>query len=70
MIGYYDIFVDYIYGESVILDYFTSKDFYLDDIVIVFLDVGGVLCVCVFVKKFNDVLLVIIDKWCIGYNKV
>jgi ribose-phosphate pyrophosphokinase len=34
-IGYFDIPVDHIYGETVILDYLTSKDFDPDDLVVV-----------------------------------
>lgn len=60
--GYFDIFFDYVYGLLVILDYLLSKNLF--DIVVVFFDVGGVVRVRVFVKKLNDVFLVIIDKCC------
>merc|ERR1719352_1136606 len=68
-IGYYDIPVDHIYGESVILDYLTSKDFHPDDIVIVSPDVGGVPRARAFAKKLNDAPLAIIDKRRTGHNK-
>ena len=68
-IGYYDIPVDHIYGESVILDYLTSKDFAHDEIVIVSPDVGGVPRARAFAKKLNGSPLAIIDKRRTGHNK-
>jgi ribose-phosphate pyrophosphokinase len=68
-IGYYDIPVDHIAGESVILDYLTSKDFAHDEIVIVSPDVGGVPRARAFAKKLNDAPLAIIDKRRTGHNK-
>jgi ribose-phosphate pyrophosphokinase len=68
-IGYYDIPVDHIHGESVILDYLTSKDFAHDELVIVSPDVGGVPRARAFAKKLNDAPLAIIDKRRTGHNK-
>jgi len=68
-IGYYDIPVDHIYGESVILDYLTSKDFRPEDIVVVSPDVGGVPRARAFAKKLSDAPLAIIDKRRTGHNK-
>ena len=61
-IGYFDIPVDHIYGETVILDYLTSKDFDPDDLVVVSPDVGGVPRARAFAKKLCDAPLAIIDK--------
>ena len=53
-IGYFDIPVDHIYGETVILDYLTSKDFSPKDLVVVSPDVGGVPRARAFAKKLCD----------------
>lgn len=53
-----------------IFDYLVSKGIFFDDLVVVLFDVGGVVRVCVFVKKLFDVFLVIVDKRCYGYNVV
>lgn len=68
-IGYYDIPVDHIYGETVILDYLTSKDFHPDEVVVVSPDVGGVPRARAFAKKLADAPLAIIDKRRTGHNK-
>jgi ribose-phosphate pyrophosphokinase len=68
-IGYFDIPVDHIYGETVILDYLTSKDFDPDDLVVVSPDVGGVPRARAFAKKLCDAPLAIIDKRRTGHNK-
>ena len=68
-IGYYDIPVDHIHGEAVLLDYLTSKSFRPEDIVIVSPDVGGVPRARAFAKKLNDAPLAIIDKRRTGHNK-
>ncbi|OUS46755.1 phosphoribosyltransferase-like protein [Ostreococcus tauri] len=68
-IGYYDIPVDHIQGEAVLLDYLTSKSFNPDEIVIVSPDVGGVPRARAFAKKLNDSPLAIIDKRRTGHNK-
>tara|TARA_B100000405_G_scaffold246118_1_gene179516 strand:- start:548 stop:1945 length:1398 start_codon:yes stop_codon:yes gene_type:complete len=68
-IGYYDIPVDHIYGETVILDYLTSKDFRPDEVVVVSPDVGGVPRARAFAKKLADAPLAIIDKRRTGHNK-
>lgn len=68
-IGYFDIPVDHIYGETVILDYLTSKDFSPKDLVVVSPDVGGVTRARAFAKKLCDAPLAIIDKRRTGHNK-
>jgi ribose-phosphate pyrophosphokinase len=68
-IGYFDIPVDHIYGETVILDYLTSKDFDPNDLVVVSPDVGGVPRARAFAKKLCDAPLAIIDKRRTGHNK-
>ena len=68
-IGYFDIPVDHIYGETVILDYLTSKDFSPKDLVVVSPDVGGVPRARAFAKKLCDAPLAIIDKRRTGHNK-
>lgn len=40
----------------------------IENLIVVFLDVGGVVCVCVVVKCLDDVDLVIIDKCCLCVN--
>ena len=68
-IGYFDIPVDHIYGECVLLDYLSSK-FALnaDEIVVVSPDVGGVPRARAFAKKLADAPLAIIDKRRTGHN--
>ena len=68
-IGYFDIPVDHIYGETVILDYLTSKDFSPKDLVVVSPDVGGVPRARAFAKKLCDAPMAIIDKRRTGHNK-
>lgn len=41
-VGYFDIPVDHVYGEGVILDYLASKRIPTGDLVVVSPDVGGV----------------------------
>lgn len=41
-VGYFDIPVDHVYGETVILDYLASKRIASGDLVVVSPDVGGV----------------------------
>lgn len=41
-VGYFDIPVDHVYGETVILDYLASKRIATGDLVVVSPDVGGV----------------------------
>lgn len=40
--GYFDIPVDHVYGDSVVLDYLASKRIATGDLVVVSPDVGGV----------------------------
>ncbi|KAI8470571.1 MAG: ribose-phosphate pyrophosphokinase [Monoraphidium minutum] len=61
-VGYFDIPVDHVYGESVILDYLASKRIATGDLVVVSPDVGGVARARAFAKKLNDAPLAIVDK--------
>uniref|UniRef100_A0A061S0V9 ribose-phosphate diphosphokinase n=2 Tax=Tetraselmis sp. GSL018 TaxID=582737 RepID=A0A061S0V9_9CHLO len=61
-VGYFDIPVDHVYGEGVILDYLASKRISTGDLVVVSPDVGGVARARAFAKKLNDAPLAIVDK--------
>eukprot|EP00891_Asterochloris_glomerata_P002205 jgi/Astpho2/2205/e_gw1.00040.68.1_t len=61
-VGYFDIPVDHVYGDSVILDYLASKRITTGDLVVVSPDVGGVARARAFAKKLNDAPLAIVDK--------
>lgn len=61
-VGYFDIPVDHVYGDSVILDYLASKRIATGDLVVVSPDVGGVARARAFAKKLNDAPLAIVDK--------
>lgn len=61
-VGYFDIPVDHVYGESVILDYLASKRIATGELVVVSPDVGGVARARAFAKKLNDSPLAIVDK--------
>jgi len=61
-VGYFDIPVDHVYGDSVILDYLASKRISTGDLVVVSPDVGGVARARSFAKKLNDAPLAIVDK--------
>ncbi|XP_059428780.1 ribose-phosphate pyrophosphokinase 1 [Corylus avellana] len=66
--GYFDIPVDHVYGQPVILDYLASKSIYCDDLVVVSPDVGGVARARAFAKKLSDAPLAIVDKRRHGHN--
>jgi len=61
-VGYFDIPVDHVYGETVILDYLASKRIPTGELVVVSPDVGGVARARAFAKKLNDSPLAIVDK--------
>lgn len=67
-IGYFDIPVDHVYGESVLLDYLTSKHMSPSEIVVVSPDVGGVPRARALAKNLADSPLAIIDKRRTGAN--
>lgn len=67
-IGYFDIPVDHVYCEHVILDYLASKAICSDDLVVVSPDVGGVARARAFAKKLSDAPLAIVDKRRQGHN--
>ncbi|CAN0878957.1 Ribose-phosphate pyrophosphokinase 1 [Linum grandiflorum] len=66
--GYFDIPVDHVYGQPVILDYLASKRICSDDLVVVSPDVGGVARARAFAKKLSDAPLAIVDKRRHGHN--
>lgn len=61
-VGYFDIPVDHVYGDSVLLEYLTSKRISTGELVVVSPDVGGVARARAFAKKLNDAPLAIVDK--------
>ncbi|CAN6296479.1 unnamed protein product [Urochloa humidicola] len=69
-IGYFDIPVDHVHGQPVILDYLASKTTISPtDIVVVSPDVGGVARARAFAKKLSDAPLAIVDKRRQGHNQ-
>ncbi|CAI9103404.1 OLC1v1001873C1 [Oldenlandia corymbosa var. corymbosa] len=66
--GYFDIPVDHVHGQPVILDYLASKTICADDLVVVSPDVGGVARARGFAKKLSDAPLAIVDKRRQGHN--
>ncbi|XP_047072517.1 ribose-phosphate pyrophosphokinase 1-like [Lolium rigidum] len=68
-IGYFDIPVDHVYGQPVILDYLASKTICPNDVVVVSPDVGGVARARAFAKKLSDAPLAIVDKRRLGHNQ-
>eukprot|EP01018_Ginkgo_biloba_P029085 Gb_15545 [translate_table: standard] len=66
--GYFDIPVDHVYGQPVILDYLASKIISSRDLVVVSPDVGGVARARAFAKKLSDAPLAIVDKRRQGHN--
>ncbi|KAF8396075.1 hypothetical protein HHK36_017687 [Tetracentron sinense] len=67
-LGYFDIPIDHVYGEPVILDYLASKIISSNDLVVVSPDVGGVARARGFAKKLSDAPLAIVDKRRQGHN--
>ncbi|KAJ4747919.1 Ribose-phosphate pyrophosphokinase [Rhynchospora pubera] len=65
--GYFDIVVDHVYGQPVILEYLEGKQI-SRDIVVVSPDVGGVARARGFAKKLSDAPLAIVDKRRQGHN--
>ncbi|CAJ2635159.1 unnamed protein product [Trifolium pratense] len=66
--GYFDIPVDHVHCQPVILDYLASKTISSNDLVVVSPDVGGVARARAFAKKLSDAPLAIIDKRRHGHN--
>ncbi|KAI3867970.1 hypothetical protein MKX03_035186 [Papaver bracteatum] len=67
-LGYFDIPIDHVLGEPVILDYLASKMISANDLVVVSPDVGGVARARGFAKKLSDAPLAIVDKRRHGHN--
>ncbi|OIV93420.1 hypothetical protein TanjilG_02957 [Lupinus angustifolius] len=66
--GYFDIPVDHVHCQPVILDYLASKGISSNDLVVVSPDVGGVARARAFAKKLSDAPLAIVDKRRHGHN--
>ncbi|XP_047324066.1 ribose-phosphate pyrophosphokinase 1-like [Impatiens glandulifera] len=66
--GYFDIPVDHVSGQHVLLDYLASKKINSNDLVVVSPDVGGVARARAFAKKLSDAPLAIVDKRRHGHN--
>ncbi|AES90848.2 putative ribose-phosphate diphosphokinase [Medicago truncatula] len=66
--GYFDIPVDHVHCQPVILDYLASKTISSNDLVVVSPDVGGVARARAFAKKLSDAPLAIVDKRRSGHN--
>ncbi|KAK4262486.1 hypothetical protein QN277_028041 [Acacia crassicarpa] len=66
--GYFDIPVDHVQCQPVILDYLASKMICSNDLVVVSPDVGGVARARAFAKKLSDAPLAIVDKRRHGHN--
>lgn len=66
--GYFDIPVDHVYCQPVVLDYLASKTICFNDLVVVSPDVGGVARARAFAKKLSDAPLAIVDKRRHGHN--
>jgi len=66
-LGYFDIPVDHVYGQPVLLDFLASKGI-SNDIVVVSPDVGGVARARAFAKLLDDAPLAIIDKRRASHN--
>lgn len=64
--GFFDVLVDNVFGSLILLEDMLQLN--LDNLIVVFLDIGGVVCVCVIVKLLNDIDMVIIDKCCLCVN--
>mmetsp|Transcript_6648 Transcript_6648/g.16231 ORF Transcript_6648/g.16231 Transcript_6648/m.16231 type:complete len:408 (+) Transcript_6648:223-1446(+) len=67
-VGYFDIPVDHVFGQPVLLEYLLSKGFNDEELVVVSPDVGGVARARAFAKLLNDAPLAIIDKRRTGHN--
>lgn len=68
-VGYFDIPVDHVYGQSVVLDYLSSKSITPGDLVVVSPDVGGVARARAFAKRLSDAPLAIVDKRRHAHNR-
>ncbi|GAB4857790.1 ribose-phosphate pyrophosphokinase [Ancistrocladus abbreviatus] len=66
--GYFDIPVDHVRCQAVILDYLASKNIASNDLVVVSPDVAGVARARAFAKKLSDAPLAIVDKRRPGHN--
>ncbi|XP_048230795.1 ribose-phosphate pyrophosphokinase 1, chloroplastic isoform X2 [Ricinus communis] len=66
--GYFDIPVDHVHCQPVILEYLASKAVRSNELVVVSPDVGGVARARAFAKKLSDAPLAIVDKRRHGHN--
>ncbi|XP_019187835.1 PREDICTED: ribose-phosphate pyrophosphokinase 1 [Ipomoea nil] len=67
-IGYFDIPVDNVYGQAVMVDYLVSKSIHSDDLVVVSPDIGGIARARAFAKRLSGASLAIVDKRSNGHN--
>eukprot|EP01023_Acetabularia_acetabulum_P014321 TRINITY_DN17013_c1_g1_i1.p2 TRINITY_DN17013_c1_g1~~TRINITY_DN17013_c1_g1_i1.p2 ORF type:complete len:188 (-),score=40.69 TRINITY_DN17013_c1_g1_i1:174-737(-) len=68
-VGYFDIPVDHVYAESVLIDYISQQSKCSGDLVVVSPDVGGVARARAFAKKLDEATLAIVDKRRSGHNE-
>eukprot|EP01026_Neomeris_dumetosa_P062063 TRINITY_DN58663_c0_g1_i1.p1 TRINITY_DN58663_c0_g1~~TRINITY_DN58663_c0_g1_i1.p1 ORF type:complete len:421 (+),score=65.54 TRINITY_DN58663_c0_g1_i1:54-1265(+) len=68
-VGYFDIPVDHVYGEKILVDFIAQQSKAQGDLVVVSPDVGGVARARAFAKKLDDANLVIVDKRRSGHNE-
>jgi ribose-phosphate pyrophosphokinase len=67
--GYFDIPIENVQGDQVIIDYLVSKRLCINNVVVVSPDVGGVARARAFAKMLGDVPLAIVDKRRSGHNE-
>ncbi len=68
--GYFDIPLDHVYGQPVLMNYIKGKHLPSDKLVVVSPDVGGVARARAFAKKLDEAPLAIIDKRRQAHNDV
>ncbi len=68
--GYFDIPLDHVYAQPVLLTYLRDRDLLGDNLVVVSPDVGGVARARAFAKKLDEAPLAIIDKRRQAHNDV
>ncbi len=68
--GYFDIPLDHVYAQPVLLTYLRDRNLLGEDLVVVSPDVGGVARARAFAKKLDEAPLAIIDKRRQAHNDV
>lgn len=64
--GFFDVLVDNVFGSLILLEDMLQLN--LDNLIVVFLDIGGVVRACAIAKLLNDIDMAIIDKCCLRAN--